>query len=100
MQDWRDRIVVVLLMGVFVLLSFGLFGHRPRQVEPGSPEYAEFIEGRTASCIKERIRADMERNRGHLPAEPTPADRDAICRFIAREFDLVVQDARPFRYGR
>ncbi len=98
MEGSRDRIVVALLLSVFVLLGFSLFGHRPRQVEPGSPEYAEFIEGRVATCIKERIRADIERNQGQLPAEPTPTERDAICRFIAREFDLLVQNARPFRY--
>ena len=98
MEGWRDRLVVALLIGVFVLMGYGIFGHRPMQVEPGSPEYAEFIEGRVANCIKERIRADMERNRGQLPAETTPMERDAICRFIAREFDLLAQDARPFRY--
>ena len=33
MEGWRDRIVVTLLIGVFVLLGYGVFGHRPRQVE-------------------------------------------------------------------
>jgi hypothetical protein len=98
MGDSRDRLIIATLIGVFVLLAYGIFRHQGRQVEPGSTEYADYIEERIAVCIKKRLAADLERDRRPLPFLPTPSEREGTCRFVVHEFDMLHPEARPYRY--
>jgi hypothetical protein len=94
----HDRLVVAILTGAFVLVAYGIFRHQGRPAGPGSPEYADYIEGRIAVCVRERLAADRERSRGDLPVLPTPSDREGTCRFLTNEFDRHYPEARPYRY--
>ena len=94
----HDRVMVAVLIGVFVLLSYGISRHRGRQVEPGFPEYGNYIEDRVTACIRERLAAHQGGARGERPFLATPSDREAICRFVVHQVDRLHPESRPFRY--
>jgi hypothetical protein len=94
----RDRRVIAGLLGVVVLVAFGISRHQGRPLELGSPEYVNYIDDRVASCIRQRFAADRERTHGDVSMMPTPLEREVICRFIVEEFDHLHPEARPYRY--
>jgi hypothetical protein len=98
MGDWRESWIVAALLGRFGLLAYEISRHHGKPVEPGSPEYASYIDDRVAVCIRQHLAADRERNGGKLPILPTPLEREATCRFIVEEFDRLHPNMRPHRY--
>jgi hypothetical protein len=98
MGAWRDRWVIAALVGAFVLLDYGISRHGGRRVEPGSPEYADYIQGQITACVRQRLAADRERNHSDIRTMPIPLDRESTCRFVVEEFDRLHSETRPYRY--
>src|SRR5438132_10541832 len=94
----HDRMMVAVLIGVFILLSYGISRHRARQVEPGFPEYANYIEDRIAACIRERLAAHRGDARGEQPLLASPSEREATCRFVVHQVDRLHPESRPYLY--
>jgi hypothetical protein len=98
MGDWRTTLIFAALLGGFGLLAYEINRRHGNPVEPGSPEYALYIEDRIAVCIRQHLAADRERNGGKIPIVPTPLEREATCRFVVEEFDRLHPNMRPHRY--
>jgi hypothetical protein len=93
----HERWIIAGLTDVFVLLALGIHGRRAKPVQPGTPEYAIYLNDQVAVCLKHRESAERER----LPVGVTataPLDQAATCWFIVTLFDRLHPEARPYRY--
>lgn len=58
-----------------------------REIQPGTPEYAAYINEEVAACVSNRLAENLRRSRDELPVLPSRVEVEAGCRAAVKEVD-------------
>ena len=93
----RGFIKFAVALGIILLIFYWIAGEKSkREIQPGTPEYATYLNGLVAECISSRMAENLKRSRSELPILPSHAEVEAACRASVKKSDaLYPRPERP-----
>ena len=87
----------VMALGVIFLIFYWIAGENSkREIQVGTPEYVDHIEGLIEECVSSRMAENLQRSRNELPLLPTRKEVEAACRAAVKQVDrLYPRPQRP-----
>jgi hypothetical protein len=92
----RDGLTLTAILGGLTLMFFVSRQARDERVQPGSPEYAAYIDSMVAECLDKQWTWALEHTDGSRDPRPQ-AEREASCRKFVLQADRFDPSGRPLK---
>jgi hypothetical protein len=92
----RDGLTLTAIVGGLALMFFVSRQAREERVQPGSAEYAAYIDRLVAECLEKQWAWAAEHTDGSRDPRPL-AEREVACREFVLQNDRFSPDSRPIK---